>query len=149
MKNHPLSTNCPIESGAEEILLDYAARRLDPIRSRTLESHVAGCPRCAEYGRRQQAVWDVLDTWEAEPVSLDFQRRIWERIEKEDRRWLAGVNWRPAVPLALTAMFFILWNRPATTPAGPSVTAEGVAAEQVERAMEDLDMLAQLPPPAR
>ena len=53
-----------------------------------LERHIAICPACREFAAGQRAVWQALDTWEAAPVSPDFDRRLYRRIEA--RGFLVG-----------------------------------------------------------
>ena len=76
--------NCPIETKDNaELLLAYCARKLDPETQTILERHVAVCPACREFQAGQQAVWQALDAWEAMPVSTDFDRRLYRRIEAD------------------------------------------------------------------
>jgi anti-sigma factor RsiW len=151
--------NCPIESreGAE-LVLAYCAGRLDGARSATLEEHLRICPRCHEFVEGQESVWKALDAWEAAPVSPDFDRRLYARIEK-------GVSWwdlilRPFAPLfvrqglpiaaaaAVVIMAGFLMERPGRLPsqvAGPtSATVESVAPEQAEQTLQDMEMMREI-----
>ena len=84
---------CPLQTEETDLLLDYSAGRLGdrgmdagertslrnwrntwrPVRTARLSA------------RSKQAVWDALDLWEPAPVSLDFNRRLWQRIDSSCR----------------------------------------------------------------
>jgi len=151
--------NCPIRNEeTAELLLAYTARRLDPAKTAILESHMGVCPECAEFRVRQEMVWQALDTWEAAPVTPDFNRRLYRRIEFEDaapwyRRLFSTpwTMWKPAIPLAcaglLVVVGFVLDHPVSRTapPAGaPAVRVSVTEAEQVENALDDLQLLRQL-----
>src|SRR5690349_3128736 len=73
--------NCPLENtDTAGILLDYCSRKLDAERTLILERHIELCPACREFAENQRAVWSALDSWEAAPVSADFDRRLYARI---------------------------------------------------------------------
>jgi hypothetical protein len=147
---------CPIEThGNADLLLDYSARRLNPDLTAILEAHMEICPSCREFRDGQRALWAALDGWEAAPVSADFDRKLYRRIDAEGRgslwsRWfgpLQPVFWRPALPLAATACLLLAVGFVLQTPGGNPVVADDTAkvqeVEQVERTLEDLDMLRQ------
>ena len=148
---------CPIETQENaELLLSYSARRLDPELIAVLEAHMERCPACREFRDGQRALWEALDEWEARPVSADFDRRLYRRIEEQDKMgWWAYVFGplrpaflRPALPLAATACVVLVAGFLAVEPGRvpPAVTADNQVAreaEQVERALDDLDMLRQ------
>jgi hypothetical protein len=77
--------NCPlhVKEGAE-ILLDYCSQRMDPDRAAEFRLHVADCGDCQQVVEAQESVWNALDAYEAVPVSMDFDRKLWARIEAED-----------------------------------------------------------------
>ena len=148
---------CPIETQENaELLLSYSARRLNPESTAILEAHMELCPACQEFRDGQRALWDALDQWEARPVSLDFDRRLYRRIEEQDRMgwWsrvfgpMRHVLLRPALPLAAMACLvlvagFIL-DEPRKTFAPDAEVPQVVReVEQVERTLEDLEMLRQ------
>ena len=100
---------CPIETQENaELLLSYSARRLNPESTAILEAHMELCLACQEFRDGQRALWEALDQWEARPVSADFDRRLYRRIEEQDRMgWWTRVFGsmrpmflRPALPLA-------------------------------------------------
>jgi anti-sigma factor RsiW len=66
-----------------ELLLAHVSRKLDAERAATLEQHIAACPTCREYAAAQFAVWEALEAWDAPEVSADFDRRLYERIERQ------------------------------------------------------------------
>ena len=156
---------CPIEThGNAELLLDYCARKLNPELTAVLEAHMDICPSCREFRDGQRALWMALDQWEAAPVSPDFDRRLYRRIEREGRdgfwtrlfRPLQPVFFRPVAPLAATACLLLAAGFLVQTPSlnlasledGPKAR-EVEQVEQVERTLEDLEMLRQfnLAPP--
>ena len=97
---------CPIDSHENaELLLAYCARKLDPEIQAILERHLAVCPECREFQKNQEAVWQALDAWEAMPVSTDFDRRLYRRIDQEQLHaswWSRLVRpFRPVIALPL------------------------------------------------
>jgi hypothetical protein len=103
----------------------------------------------------QMAVWDALDDWQPAPVSLDFNRRLWHRIDAANVPWyraLAGSlrlsSWKPAVPLAaaivVIATGFLLDHPGAKVSAVPGVSVSVTEADQVEQTLEDIQLLHQL-----
>lgn len=153
---------CPIETQENaELLLAYCARRLDLETAAVLERHMESCPACNAFHAAQKTVWDALDAWEATPVSDDFDRRLYARIETEGislwRRLLRPLQpllARQAIPLATAAcllvMAGILLEHPGSvTLPNQSPHMETVQAEQVERTLDDLELLSefQLTPP--
>jgi len=151
--------NCPIRSEETvDLLLAYTARRLDPVKSALLEQHMDVCPQCAEFRAGQDFVWKALDAWEAPPVTPDFNRRLYQRIEAEAAEpWyvrlfrvpLAG--WKPAIPLAAAGLLVFagfIYDHPVVAPNQPSsggtVRVSVSEAEQVENTLDDLQLLRQL-----
>jgi anti-sigma factor RsiW len=148
---------CPVESQEDaSLLLDYCARKLDPDAAALLERHMKACPACREFQGGQQAVWNALDEWEAVPVSAGFNRRLYSRIDSEASapwwsRLLATMQsrrWKPALPLAAACLVLVavaLFDTPSPPPAAPGspVRVEMVQVDQMERALEDLEMLRQ------
>ena len=147
---------CAIDSHEDaEVLLAYCARKLDPARTAILESHIAVCPACREFAAAQQAVWSALEAWEGEPVSADFDRRFYRRIEQEGSvsiwerlmRPFRPVLVRQGLPIAAAACLLvtagILLERPSqVSPANDNqVQVESVQPDQLDRALEDIEML--------
>ncbi len=145
---------CPVQAQENaDLLLAYCARRLDPERAEVLERHMQVCAACRAFGESQQAVWSALDLWEATPVSEDFDRRLYARLGSEERAGFWNRQVRPWFPLPLRGMLpaavasvivmvAFLVQSPTSAPSPAQV--EAVEAEQVERALSDLDMLRQL-----
>ncbi|MDP9168995.1 MAG: hypothetical protein M3N54_00135 [Acidobacteriota bacterium] len=149
--------NCPLESeDTLDLLLDYSAGRLDKTRTALLEGHMHDCPGCAAFRTEQTALWDALDVWEPEPVALNFNRRLWQKIEAAaaapwHRRLADAVRfgaWKPAFPLAAAATLIFagfMFDHQADR-AIPAAPASGVSvsdAEQVEKTLDDIQLLRQ------
>ena len=146
--------NCPVKSGeSAEYLLDYAAGKLQGEMRAQMEQHIAACPACREFAGGQQAIWQAMDAWEPAPVSMDFDRRLYQRIEAKVSWWTrltAPLNpiFRHAVPVAATACLLLvagfLIYRPANIPVPPtpqSAQVENLQPEQVQVALDDIEML--------
>ena len=146
---------CPIEARENaEFLLAYCTRKLDAERTATLERHMEICPACREFANGQRAVWEALDAWEAAPVTLDFDRRLYRRIDREVSWWqLLMRPVRPALvrqglPIAAAAcvlvMAGVLLEGPASAPpvAQPqSAQVEAIQPDQVDHALDAMYML--------
>jgi anti-sigma factor RsiW len=154
--NGPLQKmDCPLKrEETADLLLDYAARRLDAARAATLEHHMEDCAECRAFRMEQTAVWDALDAWEPMPVSIDFNRRLWQRIDRAGQApWyrsladsLRSVNWKPAFPLAAAILAIaggFLLDHPGNKAAAPA-PVPGVSvtqADQLEQTLDDIQML--------
>ena len=151
--------NCPIRNEeTAELLLAYTARRLDPARTAVLEDHMNVCAECAEFRAGQELVWQALDAWDAPPVTPDFNRRLYQRIEAEAAEpWYKRLfntplaMWKPAIPLAAACLLvvagFVLDHPVSMNQPNPSpvIRVASVAeAEQVENALDDLQLLRQI-----
>jgi anti-sigma factor RsiW len=147
---------CPIETQENaELLLSYSARRLDAERKVALEAHMASCEACREFRDSQSALWETLDQWEARPVPLDFDRRLYRKIEEQQQLgWWARIFGsgrpmflRPALPLAATACLLLvagfIIDTPGRAPAPVADTPQVREVEQMERTLDDLEMLRQ------
>ena len=145
---------CPMEAeGNTELLLDYGAGKLKADAREQMERHVAVCPACKEFAAGQQSVWQALDEWEAGEVSLDFDRRLYARIEQNVPWWtrlLQPLNplFRHAVPIAAAAgvviMAGLIMVRPSAVPVAPtpqSAQVEALQPEQLQSALDDMEML--------
>jgi anti-sigma factor RsiW len=149
--------NCPMESQeSSALLLAYSSGRLEPEQAVPVQRHVETCRACSEFLAQQAAVWEALDLWKAAPVSADFDRRLYQRIEQQVSWWdLLLRPFRPAflnrgLPIAAAAgvliMAGLLLNRPpAPVPVAPQQSAqmEALPADQVEHAVDDLETLNQ------
>jgi len=146
---------CPIDTRENaEFLLAYCSRKLDAASAAILEDHIRICPACREFARGQQAVWEALDVWEAAPVSPDFDRRLYQRIEKEVSWWdllmrpFRPLRFRQGLPIAAAAGLVIvagiLLERPAAVPSAnspQSAQVDVVAPDQAEHALQEMEMM--------
>ena len=146
---------CPIETQeTAELLLAYSARKLDAETAANLEQHLHLCPACREFAESQRLVWEALDAWEAIPVSPDFDRRLYGRIDREVSWWqrvarpLRPVLLRNGLPVAAAACLLVMvgiaLERPGTMPILPvpqPAETEAVQADQVENALDDIELL--------
>jgi hypothetical protein len=144
---------CPLETRETDLLLDYSAGRLSaPLRA-LLAQHMEGCAACTAFRREQAFVWDALDLWEPAPVSMDFNRNLWRRIDaaaaapwyKKLADALQLANWKPVLPLtaavALIAAGFLL-DHPGARKAQAGFTLN--EAQRVEQTLDDIQLLHQL-----
>jgi hypothetical protein len=157
--------NCPlhVKEGAE-ILLDYCSQRMDPDRAAEFRLHVADCVDCKQVVEAQESVWSALDAYEAMPVSRDFDRKLWARIDAEEsqswwQRALTRVtggpaigwtnylfNWKPMLAAATACAAIagvMLVSIPANHVPDPSDPNQKLM-KQVESALDDIDMLNQV-----
>ena len=146
-----------METGEDaQLLLDYGTRRLAPESAASLQHHIALCGTCREFVSSQRAVWQALDGWEAAPVSEDFDRRLYRRIEAQASRWhrLLGpfrqtALWRALPAAAMVCLLLVagvLLENPAVSPAPPPnpsdmAQADSVQPEQVERTLDAMEVL--------
>ena len=162
--------NCILETPENaQVLLDYGARKLDAGRTATLQRHMDICPACREFAAGQRALWEALDSWEVAPVSRDFDRRLYQRIEKRiENRFDKEVSlWdllvrpfrplpfhlmmvRRGLPVAAAACLLLvagvlIEQRPADSPspAKDMAQVESVQPEQVEQALDAMEMLSE------
>jgi len=128
-------------------LVEYCAGTLDPARASEFEQHAAECVECGRQVARQRALWQTLDQWTPAEVSPDFDARLYARIAREEaaplwKKWLA-LGWKPALVTAAAGaaiLIGLLVHSPQ-----PPARADMVDIDQVEHALEDLDMLTPLP----
>jgi hypothetical protein len=145
---------CPIETpeGAE-LLLAFSFRKVDAERAVVLENHVHECARCGEFLAAQRSVDEALDMWSAPPVSADFDRRLYRRIEQEAGWWefllrpLRLVFAARLVPMTAATVLLVaagLWiERPGDVPAVPprSAQVEALPPEQAEPALQEMQII--------
>jgi anti-sigma factor RsiW len=146
---------CPSEYRENaEWLLAHASRKLDAERAAVLEQHIAHCPACREYAAAQFAVWEALEAWGAPEVSADFDRRLYQRIDREVSWWDLLIRpFRPAfvnrfVPVAAAACMLIaagvLLQHPDGTPAmapPQSAQVEALPPDQAANALQEMQMM--------
>jgi len=142
---------CPFKNGdGAGLLIAYGSRELAPEAEAALERHMIACAACRELGAAQREVWAALDLWTPASISPDFDRRLYQRIaiEEQDKWWRrtwAAWSWRPPMPvvaacLALIAAF-VLRSPDAQTVFQTQPSAPKFQIEQVERALDDMDLL--------
>jgi hypothetical protein len=150
-------------------MVALAAGTLTPAEQETLERHIDECAGCRRLADEQKAVWSALDVWTVPMVSEDFDQRLHARIAVAElrpwwkRQWdslsHARFSWKPVLPVAAAcvALFgvFLVHNpvslgtsRTAPTTVIQTQDAQKVDVDQVERALDDIDMLNQLDAPA-
>jgi anti-sigma factor RsiW len=141
-----------------DLLLEYVAGRLNGEATARLERHLEVCPGCREVTGGRRAVWEALDAWEPVPVSPDFDRRLYRRIELEVSWWDRMIRpFRPALirrglPIAAAAGLVLVAglmvvDRSITVkpvPEKASVQMESLRPDQAESALEDMQMLQEI-----
>ena len=150
---------CSMEN-REERLLDFVSGSLESGEAAVFERHLEGCAECREFVAGQKQVWSALDAFEPASISADFDRHLyaamartswWDRVVASVTTPLRTPAWiRHGLPVmaaaaALTAGF-ILWDRPPKQPARPvqlSAAADSLQPDQVQRALDDVEMLGQ------
>jgi anti-sigma factor RsiW len=147
---------CPRLNGrGAELMMAYTAGTLEPEVQIELERHVSSCEGCREMAAQQKAVWEALDDWRPAPVSADFNDRLYQRIAAEEaagwwrRPFQMDWSWmfRPAVPVAgacAALMIAFLLKEPVAPRHSTTPLQHKVTIEQVERALDDMDMLKQM-----
>lgn len=121
--------------------------------SRVLESS----RELREVQKQQQAVWSAMELWESVEPSMNFDRQIRERVEELSARRSWFGDWfpalRPGLAMALTALFVVAAGVVRQQPRlGPETvarvletgTADEAYFEEFSRALDDLEMLAEL-----
>ncbi len=149
--------HCPLETHeGPALLLAFSSGRLEPESTVRLQLHLEVWPGCRRFVEDQTAVWRALDSWEAPPVSADFDRRLYQRIEQQVSWWDLLIQlFRPLIhsrslPIAAAAgvliMAGVLLDRPVVAPATPpqqSAQVEALQPDQVEHAVDEVEMLNQ------
>ena len=165
-KNLTMS-GCNQNNSAVDTLVDYCADTLDAAAAEAVEKHLLECPACDGLVKAQRSAWAALDEWQTPAVSDDFDARLYRRIEASKqagwvrRSWNAIAQggfspaWKPAIPLGVATLVLaagFLLRSPApilstVQPVGPGVeavttsSAQTVDVDQIESALDDLDML--------
>jgi hypothetical protein len=145
---------CPMEV-RQELLLNYSAGRGDASAAASFEQHARGCAACGRILASQREVLEALDRWEAPPVSADFDRRLYRRIEQEVPWWNFLVRpFRPVfsnrvVPIAVAAALVVIagvWiERPGTPPLpAPSAETQALRPDQAEHVLQQMEVVQEL-----
>jgi anti-sigma factor RsiW len=143
---------CPVEDGSgAELIVAYSARTLAPDREAEFERHLALCAKCRELAEAQRKVWLALDAWRSITVSSNFDERLFQRIANEEKgarwSWLPGNwSWRAAAPVgvACAALIAAFLLKNPVLPESQSQSQPKLQIEQVEHALDDMEMLKQL-----
>lgn len=153
--------NCPMENReSDELPLNYVSGALDTHQAALFEQHMLSCAVCAKFAREQKAVWGALDLFEPVPVSADFDRRLYQRIDQvatNNASWwdrMAAALRSPmlarrGLPIAAAAAVLVaagvIWERPFATTAKPqtplSAEVDNIQPDQVQHALDDMEML--------
>jgi hypothetical protein len=151
--------DCPLRrEETADLLLEYSAQRLDAAGVAALERHMENCLECSKFRAEQTVVWDALDQWEPAPVSMDFNRKLWQRIDAAaNAPWyrsladsLRFANWKPVFPLAAAILAIaggFLLDHPGKEVADRAEPVHSVSvtdADQLEQTLDDIQMLRQL-----
>lgn len=164
---------CPLMAGeksgeayrqANEALIGLGAG-LPVVGNLALQQHLETCTWCKAAVEAQREVWSALDAWTPAPVPSNFDERVYARIDAYQqqswwRRTLGNLSgkwsWKPAMPVAVACTVLIaafLLDSPEPKHPPPASVQQlgfqhgldsGVDVQQVERALDDLDMLKQL-----
>jgi hypothetical protein len=168
--------SCQIRSEEHtDRLLAYSAGKLRGETAVKLELHMRSCVECAAVGKAQSDVWNLLDNWQVRPVSVDFNRQLYAKIDAASsaswlERFTASVNEflrpvfaRPAFPLAAASLVIVagfVLDHPGRSfsPANKSpefhasnadanrVDLNKVEVDQVEATLDDIEILRQFDP---
>jgi anti-sigma factor RsiW len=142
---------CSLNSDtAAALIVGYGARTLEPAVQGEFERHLESCASCREHVAHQQLVWAALDELPSAAVSPDFDQKLFQRIAAEERgcwwqrsfrsRWI----WGPAAPVAVAGAILLattLMKKPPQPAAAVPPSQPEMRIEQVERALDDMDML--------
>jgi anti-sigma factor RsiW len=156
-----MKMNCPLESrGGAGILTEYSTRKAGSAAMPELDRHIETCPACRRLVSEHQAVWTALDAWKGPAITGDFDQRLYASIAKEPAPW-----WRTLIrPLihhrglaAATAALCVVitagvvLDRPEkpAAPAKPEVVLVDVQADQVEQALDTMDVISEFNHKAR
>jgi hypothetical protein len=141
------------KSVAEELIVSYAARTLSADAQVDFERHLEACSSCRELAEQQRAVWSLLEEWHPLPVSTDFDQKVAHHVANAGRHgWWRGYfgswSWRPLIPIAAacTVLLFAFLLKEDDHGNGPAPANQLPVQieQQVEHALDDMDMLKQI-----
>jgi anti-sigma factor RsiW len=139
----------------EELLLDYVSGALDAQEAASFDQHMLTCSACREFAHGQKAAWDALDLFEPASISADFDRRLYQRIEKLSwwNRFVDALRSpmlaHRGLPIAAAAAVLVIagvvWERPSAVPSATqsplSAEMQPLQPDQVQHAVDDMEML--------
>jgi len=147
--------NCPLDT-REELLVAYSSRQLDAPQTASLELHLEVCSACREFVAGQRAVWEALDLWEPDAVSPDFNRLVYQGIERHVSWWERlsrplgplllhrGIPLVSAASLVFAASLLLKPSAPQPpNPGGAMASVEPLQPEQVVKALDELEAINQ------
>ena len=148
----PLQSHDADVADVDARLMEYLGGASTAERRAELELHAEECIEC----RGLLRAWNALDEYTAPEVTADFDAKLYARIaeQKQSQSWIRRVLWpagplawwKPAIPVAACAALLIalLVSVPKAGPVDGNKQAkvEPVNIEQVEQALEDLELLA-------
>jgi hypothetical protein len=120
---------------------------------------LSASPECRRLQEEQQLVWRSLDDWQAPELLPGFDRRLLAQIEAEQGRmsWFERMLGGFRLPLAATVAALLVVAASVIRQQSPSITGPAVATvlepaesqyvEQINRALDDLEMLADFASP--
>jgi len=129
------------------------AGSLAPEKDAELEEHLESCAKCRELAESQRALWLALDSWPPVAVSQNFDERLFRRIAAEQQQarwrrwWPMNWSWRPTVPVGVACavlMAAFLVKSPVLSTQSRLQSEPKLQIEQVEHALDDMEMLKQL-----
>jgi len=145
---------CPSNAWEEADLLAFSENKLEAPQAARLSEHLQSCPVCRTVVEQQRAVWKALDSWEAPAITADFDRRLYGAMEHATGRWngwlepLRLLLARQGLPIAAATCLIVVAGvvslRPSDSTIAPSAAAarvENLQPEQVEHALDDVQML--------
>lgn len=121
-----------------------------------LVAHQEFCAECRAVATQQRALWRTLDEWKVPKVPSDFDSRLWQRLrEPPPQPWWRFFSWPPQqrpmpwVAASLTIVLAVASLTPwTTTRYGGRRSNERLDVEQLEKIVEDMDLLRTLTPVA-
>ena len=148
---------------ASEAIIAYAAGTMPAVDTTAFRQHLDGCAECKRTMDAQREVWSALDSWTSTDVPSHFDERLYAQIEAyEHQSWGTRVwrrfadnfspdwLWKPVMPVAVACTALVvasLLPGPSplhlATPRVEQASGTRVDVQQVERALDDLDMLTQ------
>jgi anti-sigma factor RsiW len=132
--------HCFNENNAD-LLIAYFENTLSDAQRAEVEAHAAQCAEC----RGLLAAHTALDAYSAPAVSLNFDARLYARIQADQARpWWHVSNWKLAIPVtavaAMLAIGVFMYHPLQDVPPEGTKQAE-IDAQQLEQALDDVELL--------